>query len=344
MSPHSKHEGRKAAAGFTLVELLVAMAVLGLVVVLSATMIGHIQKVWEHTTARTEQFQKARQALQTISGRLSQATLNPYWRVETNELTGNPVRYARQSDLRFLSGPAASLTTIAARDSGSALFFQAPTGFSSQNAAQLDNALNTWGYFIEYGSDAPAYRPEFLSTTGVAAKNRFRLIEFTDPSDMLQIFKYTSGAPAYSGKDWFSAPLATQANRRVLADNIVALVVLPRLPAVDYLNNPKKSPLSPGYLYDSTQTNADPTLNPRHQLPPIVDLAVVALDERSARRIEWGSTAPDFDMDELFLEPADLDADLNTLRNNLAARGLNAAVFRISVPIAAARWSTEQSN
>ena len=327
MSPHSKQEGKKVAAGFTLVELLVAMAILGLVVVLSATMIGHIQKVWEHTTARTEQFQKARQALQTISGRLSQATLNPYWRVETNS-SGTPVRYARQSDLRFLSGPAASLTTIAGPASGSAVFFQAPTGFSSQSAAQLVNALNTWGYFIEYGSDAPSYRPPFLSSTGVAPKNRFRLIEFTDPSDKLQIFKYTSGAPAYSGKDWFSAPLATQANRRVLADNIVALVVLPRLPAVD----------------DSTKRNGNKALNPRHQLPPIVDLAVVALDDRSVRRIEWGSTAPDFGAGSLFLLPANLDADLNTLRNNLAARGLNAAVFRISVPIAAGRWSTEQSN
>jgi uncharacterized protein (TIGR02599 family) len=85
-------------------------------------------------------------------------------------------------------------------------------------------------------------------------------------------------------------------------------------------------------------------LNPRHQLPPIVDLAVVALDDRSVRRIEWGSTAPDFGAGSLFQVPANLDADLNTLRNNLAARGLNAAVFRISVPIAAARWSTEQSN
>lgn len=341
MSPHSKHEGKKASGhfGFTLVELLVAMAVLGLLVVLSATMIGHIQKVWEHASARTEQFQKARQALQTISSRLSQATLNPYWRVETNS-SGTPVRYARQSDLRFLSGPAASLTTIAAPASGSAVFFQAPTGFSSQSAAQLDNALNTWGYFIEYGSDAQ-YRPPFLSSSGVAPKNSFRLVEFTDPSDMLQIFKFTSGVPAYSGKDWFSAPLATQANRRVLADNIVALVVLPRLPA---MQDSTKSPLSPGCLYDSTQANVDPALNPRHQLPPIVDLAVVALDERSARRIEWGITAPDFGTASLFQVPANLDADLNTLRNNLAARGLNAAVFRISVPIAAGRWSTEQSN
>jgi uncharacterized protein (TIGR02599 family) len=342
MSPHSKHEGKKAAGhlAFTLVELLVAMAVLGLVVVLSATMIGHIQKVWEHTTARTEQFQKARQALQTISGRLSQATLNPYWRVETNS-SGTPVRYARQSDLRFLSVRAASLTTIAAPASGSAVFFQAPTGFSSQNAAQLDNALNTWGYFIEYGSDAPWYRPPFLSSTGVAPKNRFRLIEFTDPSDLLKVFTFTSGNATYKGWEWFSTPLATQANRRVLADNIVALVVLPRLPAVE---DPSRSALSPGYLYDSTQSNADKTLNPRHQLSPIVDLAVVALDERSVRRIEWGSTAPDFGAGSLFLDPANLDADLNTLRDNLAARGLNAAVFRISVPIAAARWSTEQSN
>jgi uncharacterized protein (TIGR02599 family) len=325
--------------GFSLVEVLVAMAVLCLIVALSATMIGQIQKVWKYTRARTEQFQKARQALGTIASRLSEATLNPYWMVETNS-SGTPLRYARQSDLRFLAGPAASLTGFAAPGTGCALFFQAPTGFSSQSPGIFTDALNTWGYFVEYGSDA-GYRPPFLASAGVSAQNRFRLLEFTDPCDTLRVFKYTSGDPGYVGHEWFSTTLAMAGNRRVLADNIVALVVLPRLTAAE---DPDGVVLSPGFVYDSTATNPHKVLNPRHQLPPIVDVAVVAIDEQSARRINWEATPPDFGSANLFQDPAKLEADLDTLRTAIEAKGMSVGVFRASIPIGAARWSTEQSN
>jgi uncharacterized protein (TIGR02599 family) len=321
--------------GFTLVELLVAMAVLSLIVVLAASMTGAIQNVWKRTSARSEQFRVARQGLETIASRISQATLNPYWVVQI--VNGTPKRFERLSDLRFLAGPAAATTTLAAAGGGSALFFQAPTGFASQNAARLNAALNTWGYFVEYGPDT-SYRPSFLT---MPVRNRFRLVEFTDPSDQLKVFTFTSGNSTYTGKEWFSTPLGTAANRRVLAENIVALVVLPRLSAIE---DPTGIALAPGFLYDSTGINSDPKLNPRHQLPPIVDLAMVAIDEKSAKRITWGTTPPDFGTGTLFQDPSKMDADLDTLRKNIEAKGLSARVFRTSVPIPAARWSTEQTN
>ncbi len=330
----SSHARRSGA--FSLIELLLAMAVLSLLVVLASSMISAIQNTWTRTTAKTEQFRAARQALETISSRLSQATLNPYWVVSTDG-SGNPTRYERQSDLRFLTGAAKSVSSFAAEGTGSAIFFQSPTGFSSQNAARLNSALNTWGYLVEYGPDS-AYRPDFLT---LPQRNRFRLIEFTDPSDQLQVFKNTSGTPAYVGREWFSTPLGIAGNRRVLADNIVAVVVLPRLSSVD---DTIGVALAPEFVYDSTKTNLDKKLNPRHQLPPIVDLAVVAMDEQSAQRITWPSSPPDFGGAALFKKAENMEADLETLRSNIAALGLSARVFRTSVPIAAARWSTEQSN
>ena len=315
------------------------MAVLCLIVVVVASMTMAIQSVWTRTSARSEQSRAARQGLESIASRLSQATLNPYW-VVAKDASGNPVRYERKSDLRFLSGPGTATTSLAVAGGGSALFFQAPTGFSSQNAAALDSGLNTWGYYIEYGPDT-SYRPPFLAPPKMPVKYRFRLIEFTDPSDLLSIFKYTSGNGSYTGHDWYSTPLATASNRRVLAENIVALVVLPRLSGIE---DPTGVALAPGYLYDSTDTKADPKLNPRHQLPPIVDLAVVAIDEKSANRLNWGSTPPDFGAGNLFLDPSNMDADLETLRKNIEAQHLSARVFRTSVPISAARWSTEQTN
>ena len=103
---------KKKRAAFSLIELLISLAVLSVLVVLAASLIGTIQDVWKRSSARTEQFRSARQALETISARLSQATLNPYWVVQTNA-SGVPVRYERQSDLRFLTAQAPTLTALA---------------------------------------------------------------------------------------------------------------------------------------------------------------------------------------------------------------------------------------
>ena len=39
-----------------------------------------------------------------------------------------------------------------------------------------------------------------------------------------------------------------------------------------------------------------------------------------------------------------METDLETLRKNIDGKGLSARIFRTSVPISAARWSTEQAN
>ena len=330
-----------------MIELLVSMAVLSVLVVLAASLIGAIQNVSRLSSARTEQFRSSRQALETVTARLSQATLNPYWSLDS---ATNPTRYERQSELRFFAGPAISTIgsplgngTIAR---GSAIFFQAPTGYFSSNStssnstdSNLNASLNTWGYFVEYGPDSD--RPPFISSSIIPTRNRFRLMEFIEPSDNLSVFSKTSGNSTYTGKDWFTSPLGTAGNRRVLAENIVAFVALPRLSSAEDATG---TALSSNYTYDSTASNSTPRLNPKHQLPPIVDIAVVAISETTANRITWGSTPPVFVTSTLFQNAANMDADLETLRSNIEAMNLSARVFRTSVPISAARWSTEQQN
>ena len=330
------------SAAFSLIELLISLAVLSVLVVLAASLIGAIQDVWKRSSARTEQFRSARQALETVSARLSQATLNPYWSLDS---TINPTRYERQSELRFFTGPAISTIGSTLGNgtivSGSAVFFQAPTGYFSSNStdSRLIAAMNTWGYFVEYGPESS--RPPFITSTIIPTKNRFRLVEFIEPSDSLTVFSKTSGNLTYNGKDWFTAPLATAGNRRVLADNIVAFVALPRLSSTE---DSTGTALSPAYTYDTTTSSATPKLNPKNQLPPIVDIAVVAISETTANRITWGSSPPDFGTSTLFQNAANMDADLETLRTNIEKMNLSARVFRTSVPISAARWSTEQKN
>lgn len=328
-------------AGFTLIELLVSMTLLLLLVGLSARILTATQDVWKRVSAQAEQQRGARQSLDTVARRIAQAVLNPYWSVVYDVSTGQPSRLERASELRFLVAPASTIVSTAA-EAGTAIFFQSPTGYFSDGSGELGSALNTWGYFIEYGSDK-SYRPDFLDSTGVGERYRFRLIEFLDPSDTLEVFRRTSGTPDYNGKEWFTTPLTGTQRKRILADNVVAFVVLPRLSS---LEDPTSVALAPKYTYDSTQRNADKSRNPRNQLPPVVEVAAVMLDSRSLAKINWGTSPPDLGiaMNTLFKDPALLNADLEALRLALSKKNLEARIFRQTIPIPSARWSTEQTN
>ena len=328
-------------AGFSLIELLVSMTLLLLVVGLSAGILSATQDVWKRVSAQTEQQRGARQSLDTVARRIAQAVLNPYWSVVYDVSSVQPRRFERASELRFLVAPASTIVSTAA-EAGTAIFFQSPTGYFSDGSGELGSALNTWGYFIEYGSDK-SYRPDFLDNTGVGERYRFRLIEFLDPSDTLEVFRRTSGAPDYNGKEWFSTPLAGPQRKRILVDKVVAFVVLPRLSS---LEDPTGVAMASNYTYDSTQRIADKRRNPRNQLPPVVEVAAVMLDSRSLAKINWGSSPPDLGiaMNSLFKDSAKLDDDLEALRLALSKKNLEARIFRQTIPIPSARWSTEQKD
>jgi uncharacterized protein (TIGR02599 family) len=327
--------------GFSLLELLVAMTLLLLVVGLSAGILSATQDVWKRVSSQTEQQRGARQSLDTVSRRISQAVLNPYWSVVYDNTTGQPRRFERASELRFLVSPGASIVSTAA-DAGTAIFFQSPTGYFSDGSGELGSALNTWGYFIEYGSDQ-SYRPDFLTSAGVPEQNRFRLIEFLDPSDNLEVFRRTSAKPDYVGREWFTTPLTLPPRKRILAENVLAFVVLPRLSS---LEDPSGIALASNYAYDTTARNPDKRFNPRNQLPPVVEIAAVVLDSRSISKISWGTSPPDLGiaMSSLFKNPARLDEDLEALRLALQEKNLEARIFRQTIPIPSARWSTEQQD
>ena len=81
--------------GFTLVEVLVSMAVLALILGLLLGITSHTQKTWLRSQANGEQFQSARAGFERLSRHLSQAILNTYWDYERDQTTGFPTRYIR---------------------------------------------------------------------------------------------------------------------------------------------------------------------------------------------------------------------------------------------------------
>ena len=338
--------------GFTLVELMVSTALIALIALLLVTMTNSTASTWRYTTGRIEQFRGADAAFESMTRRLSQATLNTYWDYDSPT---KPTKYLRQSDLRFITGNMANpnvsvqkrlLTTTSPRRPTQGVFFQAPLGYvdDATNFSGLDNLLNTWGYYVEFRDEAIA-RPAFVTQP---ARYRYRLMELMQPSNSLNIYSYTSGKPAYAAKDWFSAALPTSAVAPIagatpllvhaLADNVIALVVLPKLSQKE---DPTGTKLSTDYSYDSTSTNSNPDINPKSQLPPVVQVTLVAIDEISAARMANGLTPPALDasLDAGFLDSTKFDADLVTLQKTLTDQRISYRVFTSNVSIRGAKWS-----
>lgn len=399
---------RARARAFTLVELLVSMVVLSLLLVLLVQLTKATQQTWTYTVGKVEQFREAREAFEAITRRLSQATLNTYWDYgyTAGQSGSAPTSYIRQSELRFISGNTTALglaTDPALNRPTHAIFFQAPlglVGLPGQLVSYhgLDNLINTWGYCIEYGDDA-ATRPPFLANLRAPSappplRNRFRLIEFTEPSESLSLYtretnlNVVSNATGPAGKggnalykdtSWFSEAMGqpgslVEANGQprpvhVLAENVVALVLLPKLTKDDQrptgsANTYTDASLSPNYLYDSTLTSNAPSatgdpdsnLNPKNQLPALVQVTMVAVDEASYSRTLGNSVqAPDLTLNSgnpLFQTVGDTTnpanagyaSDMQTLQNRLQSLHLTYRVFTTTVALKAAKWSRDQTN
>lgn len=355
----------KRHAGFTLLELVVATGVLLLVAAFLLSATSQSSRVLQNTSGKIEEFREARNAFETVTRRLSEATLNTYWDYVYKTDSGKkiPTAYTRQSELRFRSGrmdkliPAASVYRPT-----HGVFFQAPAGeVEDTGHRQLDQSLSTWGFFLEVGSDE-ATRPPALASK-VPARIRSRLYELREPTEQLSIYLANPPGPLA----WFADPVQRTADRpaRVLAENIVALVLLPRLSRADEIARGARPLLSPRYEYDSTATSnqtpplnpPDPEINPRHQLPPVVQVIMVALDEPSAERLaSQHPEAPDLGIhtDDLFVDSARLednshtpepgDGDLHELEARLTALRANYRIFSTNVAIRGAKWSRSQTN
>lgn len=346
---------------FTFVELLVASAILVVMMSFLLVVADQTARIWSGASAKVEQFREARTGFERVTTRLAQATLNTYWDYDYNTASPPvPVRYARRSELRFIAGSASDL--LGASGSATrvthAVFFNAPLGVTgSADYSGLANALNTLGYFAEFSDDA-GQRPQFINDAGIPVRWRFRLMEFSQPTESFSTYRFTSGTPAapnrastYAGTDWFRDDVnGTTVPKRVVAENVIAFIVTPRLAKAEELplqTNATHSPLAPDFSYDSTRTHTNPLLNPKNQLPPVVQLTMVAIDDKSAEKLDLDSTKADvFEIGKsnLFTNTENVAGDLATLEATLAGLRVRHRIFTTNIHIRAAKWSREQIN
>ena len=377
--------------GFTLVEVLVAA---GIVLIIMAVLLGmtdQTQRLVKATSSKVEQFQEARVAFESMTRRLSQATLNTFWDYQYNS-SGQPSGYQRTAELRFYSGLMKTLNPNGGPagevQPGHGVFFQAPIGMvaNTTSLGAMDHLMNTWGYFLEVGSDSATF-PTFLKSV-VTARKRYRLMEFMEPSEKLSVYRYQNDT---TNRNWFMQSLAST-NRpvRVLAENIVALVIMPRLSLADerHINDDKHvsstttvqlpPSTTPSYTFNSMKDLSTDSiwssltdlekalLNPISQLPPVVQVVMVAIDEPSARRLEdlHGSdpylgigTSPDQKSQKtLFTDPKLLNdtssgakGDLTIFQELLSSASnpnirASYRVFSSNVTIKGAKWSMHTGN
>lgn len=358
----------RQTAGFTLVEVLVSGGIIVVIMGVLLSMTDQTQRLMKTTSAKVEQFQEARVAFESMTRRLAQATLNTFWDYKY-DTKGLPSSYQRSADLRFISGPTSDLISSKTKTRpGHSVFFHAPNGFvdNQVNFGALDHLINACGYFVEIGDDQASI-PQFLKGQ-IAARQRFRLMELMQPSEQLQTYQFQQSYPDPNGKKWFDQFITGSPRPvRVLAENIVALIILPRLSKSDeqlWMNQhggPKSPPpiLAPNYSYDSTTiATSDPILNPHNQLPPVVQVAMVAIDEPSAMKLEdkFFGTDPNLGLNysTMFRNPAVLeddpatsapnDGDLSKLETLLISKRAAYRIFSTSVSIRGAKWSRNQAN
>jgi len=363
-SPAAGQRRRRYAGAFTIVELMAATAILAVILAVIFGITQQISSAWKSSSSKIEAFQGARGAFSAMTQQISQATLNTYYdyydsagnrRTNANKATFLPAKYGRYSDLHFICGGWSGGGKLLPSQVTQAIFFQAPMGYASTaggvDYSGMDTLLNACGYYITYNQDDT--RPQFLDDTTLPNhppnQYRFRLMQFMQPSQELAIYPYQAGHE----KDWFvnpitSPPVSTKAPVRVLAENIIALIVLPKLST---LEDAGSSTLTSNFEYNSRPAAVSPTQAATdHQLPPVVEIIMVAIDEPSAQRVCTSSTMPDFGISgglaSLFKSVASLNdasngtpGDLTKLTKALDNMRIRYRVFRSQVALKGAKWT-----
>lgn len=312
-----------------MLEIVVAMGISALLFWLLLAAVNQFSNTARRASGGASAFDEARAAVGEIRRTLEAATLNPYWAV-SYDADGYPGGYHRQSDLHFLGLPAADLFPAGSAVSGDALFFQAPLGYEAANP-EPGAVLNALGYFVEW-RDTRRDNPVSPSPAP-APRWRFQLREIRQAAEALAVM-----LPGAGGNQWVRDAIAGEASVPV-AENIAWMRLRFRWPL--------SGSEAMGYRWESRLWDGDgtaPQPAQSHQVPPVVDIALLALDESTAARLEdHGSTPPSLPLQNLFADPAALDADLRTLEERLAAQWPGSAfrILRATVGIRSAKWSLD---
>ena len=370
-------QGRPGA--FTLVELLVTISVLAVLMTLMTDIINRTTNTVSYARERTETFQEARSAFESLTRRLAQASMDATWACKWNTAATDSY-FERVSDHHFVLGRATDLVETSP-ESGQAVFFQAPLGFAGElagtansNLLSLDRAhdlVNCWGYYVQFDNLEVERRPAFMQTAAGKLINperrRFKLMEFRQPAEQNILYSPTLAINTATTKQglyrWFRGPYKGGAGSKTfaecstpLADNILMLVLVPHaIETISGTTGTGATTFTPAadYSYDSRKFQWSPTAvdgkRTRHQLPAMVQVTMIAASEGSYERFETkqGNTeaaaaAVRAVLNNRFVTHAQHDGDLAAVETGLTDLGITHKTFTSAVALRGAKWITAQ--
>lgn len=290
----------KSSAGFTLVEMLVAIGILTVIILLSYQMIAGTSGAWVRSTSKMAEGREARVAFNSIVSRLSEATVDSYygytWQASAAPTVYAPNAYLRHSELRFISGLSSSVTGTASSPTD-AVFFVAPLGIVSDTTdyGHLPSLLNICGYYVQWTNVDPN-RPAILPSANLPY--RFQLMQFVQPSEQMSLYAATAtGYPTYTqittSPAWqLTALKNSPSGVRPIANNVVALLLLPAMTTTDSTGT-----LAPNFLYSSEAQSGTPATTSFNRLPPVMRVVMYTIDDASTKRLGTSSTMPNLYVD-----------------------------------------------
>jgi len=298
----------------------VASAVFIMLLGLLMSTISQTSTVTRRATEKVSAFQGARSAFELLTSKLSQATMNSYWDYDSPT---TPTKYIRKSELHFIVGPAGQDSLPGTSGTGQAVFFQAPGGVTGDATySGMDNLLNAFGYYIDYKEESG-----LAFQTTAATTYRYRLMRSVVNTEDLRV--YTDNST--SGSTWISGN-----NSAVVAENIVYMAIWPRKATSE---DSAGNALTTTFAYNSRlNVTSSPQPDTANQLPPTVQVTLVAIDETSAQRFCTSSSAPtqiSSAFSGLFTTSSvsQFESDLETLAQQMTANGVTFRVFTTIVPM-----------
>jgi uncharacterized protein (TIGR02599 family) len=332
--------------GTTLIELLVGMVVALIIIAVMLAVFSEASITVRTANGKMDAFASAQAGFDIMTQRLSDATLNTYYDYD-NAVT--PTTYLRHSDLHFFVGSNANtfvkaLTPASNPNSGHSIYFQAPEGYSngSSTYANTPGLLNACGYFVQFGPET-SYWPTLFTAATFTPRYRYRLMQAIQSTEYNGIYADKEGNTAETSPSWVT-PLNTTA--LPIAENVIALIIWPRQ---DPVADPAGTNISPTYEYNSRQgfpyvppSPPTPAALQSEQLPQILQVTMVAIDETSAIRLQSGTTPPSVIENALqnkFTNVTQYAADIQSLESALIAAHIQYQVFTTSIAMRESKWS-----
>jgi uncharacterized protein (TIGR02599 family) len=348
-SPYFYRGARSGA--FTLIEMLAAMAVLIVLLGIIVGVTNSVSTTVRRASAGVDALANARTGFDLINRTLSQATLNTYWEYD-NPLS--PTQYLRQSDLQFVIRQNTQNPGY-----GQEVFFAAPETYSSNAALRSTRGLlNGCSIFVHFGGSQD-FRPSGIT----ADKSRYRLMVGLQPTEQLQIFNrpartanqaesaYRAAVQTYwDALGWITSlqngPATVGPAVTPVADNVIALIAWPRLPSSE---DPAGLSLISNDSFDyNSQAGALilPQKITANQLPPVIEITMIAISEASAARLDDKSGTPPAAIQTAlqgrFEDVSKFRDDLKAVSDALSSAHVEFQIFSTSVPLRESKWSKAQ--